>query len=234
MEDLQIISQLKTLKNVSPRKEWVILAKAQLFENAADAAPAKASFVGIWQQAAGVIFRKELAYSLAALLLVIGGAYGFMNFPIPSMTNPAKNAAALSVVESNLKSNVEVLKAKSQDLSSASQQKSTKTAVALSEVKAAAKTITETIKKDPQLASSIALDINNNKVFLDIAGGNASSEISDMYKTIATQMIKDLDGTTLNEDQAKELDRIKASLHANADYATALRDILLISRVNSK
>lgn len=231
MENSQLIAKLKELKNVSPRKEWVSLAKTQMF---AEITPAmqvaqKATFGGILSN---IFSKKQLAYSFAALLVVAVGLYGMVNFPITGGINGTQNTAALVLAETNLKNNVELLKATSQNLSEISKAKvkPADISVAVNAVKEVAKSITQTLKKDPELASKVALEVNNNKTYLDVAGGNASSEVEDMYKVIVVQMIKDLDGTTLSEDQETELARIKASLKTGNDYTTALRDILLISR----
>ncbi len=225
MEEVQLIAKLKELKSISPRKEWVLLTKAQLFK--AEVFPQeKAIFTSLWSNIVNVVSRKQVVYSLAALAVVIAGTYGIMKFPLPFAMDAAKSSTASLAIETNLKNNVQTFITKSQNLSDASRNKSG-VLVALKEVKEAAKSVTETIKKDPQLASKVALEINNNKTYLDVAGGNTSNEVSGMYEAVVVPLIKDLVARTLNSDQAKELKRIKDDLAANGDYAVALRDILI-------
>ncbi len=230
-DDLQLISKLKELKSISPRKEWVTLAKTQMFQAPTSPVLPQATFMGAVRTRfnGSPLFSRGLVYSFAALLIVVVGVYGMTKLPL-SLHGGAKNPAALLAAQTSLENNVKLLETKSQDLAEASKSKTTDLSAPVKAVKEVAKNITDSIKKDPELASKVALDINNNKTYLDVAGGNNSAEVSDMYKTIVVQMIKDLDGTTLTKDQEAELARIKTSLAKDPDYPTALRDILLISR----
>lgn len=216
MEQEKLITALKELKNISPRKEWVGLAKVQLFQTPKVMVPQKAMFTGWFAP-------RRLAYSFAALLVVVVGVYGALNFSMPS-----GNLSTASLADAE--NTVAIFKVKSQNLSQAPKNKTQDVSAALKEVKVAAKNVTDAIKSNPQLASKVALEVNNNKTYLDVAGANTSSEVSDMYEAIVTPLIADLDNRTLTKEEQVEFDRIKTSLKKTKDYTTALRDILLISR----
>lgn len=227
MTEKDLIQKLQGLKQIKPSQDWVVLTKSEIFSNtvAPYGAPQKAVFTNIF----GVIFQKKLAYSLAVLLMAFVGGFGVMKYGFLVSNN---NVAVQSPeILASIQSNVEQFKVKSQTLAEATKDQ-VNVSVALNEVKNVAKELTSAIKKDPQLAKKVALDINNNKTLLDISGSNSVNEVSNMYETIVVSLIKDLDERTLSQDQDQELKRIKKYLKDSEDYTVALRDILLISQVS--
>jgi len=231
MTEKDLINKLKGLKQIKPRQEWVSLAKSEIFNNSfvQDKAFQPAVFSSVFSNTYNAIFQRKFAYSLAVFLFVFVGISGVINYGFPQDKNTSSQTAL--VTENTVKSNVESFKAKSKTLAEATTDK-TNTALALSEVKSVAKELTVSIKKDPQLARTVALEINNNKTLLDISGGNDVNEVSNMYKVIVVSLMDDLSDRTLSVDQTEELQRIKNYLKDNGDYITALRDILLISKVS--
>ena len=64
-------------------------------------------------------------------------------------------------------------------------QKSEEFSVVIKEIKEASRELTDAIKKDPQFAKDVALDINNNKTYLDVPGSDDLKETSyALYKEI--------------------------------------------------
>ncbi len=225
MTEEQLIAKLKELKSVTPNKQWVFSVKMSILkgEESAVAPTAASRFAALM----AFLYKGKLAYVYAAFALVALGLFGFMGYSNLQMAN--KSVAVLSP-DFVVKSRVEALKLKSQDLASALISKQPETiSVAVKEVKDATKELTETIAQNPAEVKSIAADINNNKTYLDILGtSDLKATSDDLYKTIDEQMIADLDKTTLTDSQKTTLQDIK-DLYNEGKYSQALEKILAIS-----
>ncbi|OGN03617.1 MAG: hypothetical protein A2655_03430 [Candidatus Yanofskybacteria bacterium RIFCSPHIGHO2_01_FULL_43_42] len=232
MTEQELISRLQSLKQIKPRENWVVFAKTKIFD-----APVYAKYANIktarnsvFSDTLASIFQKKVAYAFAAFLFVVAGMFGFMKYGF--FNNPA-NVQVAQVSQEHLtaiKSNVEEFKTKSKILSQMTKSSDLKEiALAVKEIKDVAKELTEAIKNDSQLAKEVALDINNNKTYLDIEGEGDLKETSDiLYKTIDEQMIKDLEGATLTESQQEAL-KIAKKLYDEGKYSNALESILLLN-----
>ena len=248
MTEQELISRLQSLKQIKPRENWVVFAKTKIFD-----APVYAKYANIktarnsvfsdtlasiFQKKVAYAFaaflfattNKKVAYAFAAFLFVVAGMFGFMKYGF--FNNPA-NVQVAQVSQEHLtaiKSNVEEFKTKSKILSQMTKSSDLKEiALAVKEIKDVAKELTEAIKNDSQLAKEVALDINNNKTYLDIEGEGDLKETSDiLYKTIDEQMIKDLEGATLTESQQEAL-KIAKKLYDEGKYSNALESILLLN-----
>ena len=229
MTEKELITKIQSLKQIKPSQNWVVLAKSEIMAKPVAMAPVTST--SFTDMIVGALLQRRMVYSLATLMLVVTGVFGMMQvLPKPENKGMSFNQQSPEVVA--LRNNVAEFKLKSQNFADAALSSPEAKVLAVMQVKTAAKELTDAIKKDPSLARTVALDVNNNKTLLDVAGGNTVNEVSDMYETIVVSLMKDLDQATLNQDQAKELERIKKYLEVNHDYATALRDILLISKVN--
>ena len=230
MEEKELISKIQTLKQIKPKKEWVVLAKSQIvdapslkakeyvFENKAGL---KGTFTGLFNSS----FQRDIAYSLAIFLFAVIGTFGLSGV---IFNQNIQEEPINPVILSELRNNVENFKIKSQNLSDIARYQAKDVPVAVEEVRVATKELTETIKKEPKLAKEVALEINNNKTYLNIEGADGLKETSnDLYKTIDEQMIKDLEKATLTESQEESLKIIK-DLYQKADYSNALESVLLL------
>ncbi len=221
MTEQELISRLQSLKQIKPRENWVVFAKSKIFE----VKPAKSS---VFSEIMGSIFQRKVAYAFAAFLFVVAGLFGFMNYGLPTKTIDIQVAKQSQENLVAIKSSVEDFKVKSKNLSQIAQSNPKDIKLALKEVKEAAAELTNAIKNDPTLAKEVALEINNNKTYLDIQGGGDLKETSDiLYKTIDEQMIEDLEATTLTESQQEALS-IAKGLYEEGKYSNALESILLL------
>jgi hypothetical protein len=231
--DKELISKLQELKQIKPRKDWVFSVKMSILENNIERKMTLEP-VQTWtfSNVLGLIKKRRFAYAFAVFLFIFAGVFGVLKYGFPQNVN-VNQVAVLSSTdllnENTLKSNVADFKTKSQNLAMVAKDNLGDTKVALNAMKDAAKNLTQTIQKDPKLAKTVALDVNNNKSLLDVPGGNDAVEVTDVYKTIDEQLIKDLEGVTLTQDQKEEFSRIKDVYSKGADYSTILRDILLMN-----
>ncbi len=231
MTDKELISKLQLLKQITPSKEWAFSVKMQVLEQATAKQPVIAT--PTFQERLGgfvtALNQGKLAYSFAAFLLIAVGLMGAMQGSILPLAD--KSVAVLSP-DFVVKSRVETLKAKSQNLASAVMSKEQETIlVAVKEVKSATKELAVSIAQNPDTAKEVAQDIKENKTYLDIVGNNEElKETSDeLYKTIDEQMILDLEKASLGEEQKVMLQEVK-ELFKKEKYAEALEKIFLINK----
>lgn len=224
MTEKELIAKLQELKQIKPNRTWVTLTKNEILsapQYAQRVLPAKTT---AWTNLFGFLFQKKLAYALAALAILVIGSVGVMQLP----GNPGVPAISpATLVE--VKNSVEAFKVKSKELSMVNQKDPQEFSVAVNSIKIAAKQLTEAIQKNPGVAKEVALEINNNKTYLNVEGSAELKATSDvLYKTIVEQMIKDLGKTSLTESQKEALD-IAEDLYKKERYTDALESILLLS-----
>lgn len=235
MTEKELISKLQELKQIKPRKEWVSLARMNMFSVETTERKVIAKPVFHWNSSNvfNVFSQRKIAYSLATLLFMFVGLAGFLTYGFPQDVKVTKQSVvtvspAEMLAEDTIKSTVADFKVKSHDLAKIMQNKSEDATVALNAVKEAAKSITQTIQKDPRLAKTVALDINNNKTYLDISGSDDLKDtLNDLYEPIIIQLVEDFKQMTLTESQEKSVDRIK-NLVGQKKFMNALEDALLL------
>jgi len=237
MEDKQLISKFQVLKGIKPRKDWVVLAKSEIFNNNANVIDNKVINKITYKETLAYIFNsvfnRKFAYGLAAFLFIVAGIAGFsMKY---NLINDAEKAAKESTAALVLiKDNVETFKEKSQNLIDVVKNRPQDFSLAIKEVNDAAKNLTEAIEKDPKLAKGVALEIRDSATLLSIVSESELEKTSDiLYKTIDEQMIKDLDKTILTEEQQEVFNEAKA-LYGQGKYSDTLEKILLINGSDSK
>lgn len=229
MTDNQIISKLQELKKIKPRAEWVLLVKDQIFTNDANGTIVNgvvANSASHWKFIVNTFnpFQRKLSYTLAALLILFTGALSIKYFLPNNMDMAQESTGALAV-----KSNVTTFKVKSQSLAEAVKNNSENLSLAVKEIKDATRNLTNAIAKDPETVREVALEVRDNKTLLDNIDQEDLRETSDaLYKTIDTQMIEDLQKTTLTQEQQVSFDEVK-DLYSKGKYYEALEKILLIS-----
>jgi len=225
-----LINRLASLKQVKPNQEWVVLTKNQILIHTFVAPKVqKADYVVFWKGFFQSTFTKKLAYSMAVLLFVVsvGTFFVFKNSFVNDQNNVAKNDSSLASLQSSVASFTE----KSKNLSQVAKYNPENVPTAVQEVSDAAKNLTAQIQKNPKLAKDVALEINNNKTYLDIQGSDEDDlkeTSSNLYKTVVKQMIKDLEAQTLTDSQQESLDAVK-SLYDDGNYTSALENILLLN-----
>ncbi|MEK7664011.1 MAG: hypothetical protein AAB340_00980 [Patescibacteria group bacterium] len=227
MTEQELIKKLQSLKQIKPSQEWVFLTKNQILgNNQTNRKAVRPNYAEGLSNFFRVIFGRQLAYSIAVLLLVLSiGTFAIIKGFLPSGGSNDVSTASLIAIRDN----VEEFKEKSKVLSSLAQSKTEDVALVVKDVKEIAKELTIAVQKEPQLAKEIALEVNNNKTYLEMTGDSSLKEISyGLYEAIVKQMIKDLENTTLTESQLKTLVIIK-NLFEQEKYTSALESVLLLN-----
>jgi hypothetical protein len=231
MTEKDLISKLQQLKQIKPTTTWVALTKTQIFESGV---VTKKPTATLTSQNAFLNFftQKRFAYSFAALLIMLAGAFGLTQYGNFNMQGVAVNKIQASLVEAPaVKSNVDNLKKTSQDLAEVVKKESqAKINSAIAKVNDATKSLATSVKENPTSAKAVALEVQKDSTLLSVVGGSDFKESSTvLYKTIDEQMIADLKKTTLTDDEIKVFKEAQA-LYEKGKYSEALEKLLFINK----
>lgn len=235
----QLIEQIRALKEIKPRQEWVVLAKSQTFygktaEERVVKIPARK--ISIFDIIASINLQKKFAYSFATLVFVIVGLVGFAQhtmpgdllFPVRKISEQSQ--AALSG-QTGLKQNVATLNSRINDLAQAAKQgKKNNIPSAISEVNTQVLELAKDLKNNPVTDLATLKEIAASlKTLADVPGTDlsANSDVKDLYQTIVESQIADLEKTTLTDGQNDILTEAK-ELYEQGKYIDSLEKILTI------
>lgn len=238
MTQKELINQIKQLKDIKPRQEWVVLAKSEIFEGQAPVnrfvEAKKASVLGVIKLS---ILHRKLAYSFATLVLVIIGLVGFAQYTMPGdLLFPIKKIAERSEAaltgQTALRQNAVTLNNRINDLAKATKEgKKDNIPATISEIDAKALQLANDLKEneiaDTETLKEIAVSL---KVLADLPGADLSENenVKNLYQTVVENQIADLEESTLTDRQAEALSEAK-DLYKNGNYVEALEKILLIN-----
>lgn len=237
MTEKQLISKLQVLKQIKPRKDWVLLTKNEILKKEViTSQPAQANFTGFFSNVFKFADNNKMAYSFAALLFVFAGAFGFTQYVLPpdallSVEKMTEQSQAALTGETDIKTAFEIIKQKSQDLALVKTQKDGNVSSATKELNDVTKNLTDAIAKDPSLAKEVAMGITNDQTLAAVFSVDDLKESSDiLYKAIDEQMIEDWQKgrQRLTIEQQEKLEEILA-LYNDKKYAAAMEKILLMN-----
>ena len=237
----QLIEQIKSLKEIKPRKEWALLLKSKILTCPSEALAKEgqilAQSVSFADILKSVFFQRKLAYSFAAVLLMVLGAFGFAQNTVPGdLLFPVKKIAEQSQASltghTGLKQNAVVLNNRINDLVQVAKAgKSNNISSTIDEIKANATELAKDLKDnpvdDPQTLKDIAVSL---KTLASVPGTDLKSNpgIEVLYQIVAQQQIDELKKSTLTASQQEMLIEIE-DLYSKGDYSTALEKILDLS-----
>jgi len=240
MTEKELIKQLKTLKEIKPRKEWALLLKSEILnaeyaEQKIAVKPATKAW-SILELFPLFNYQKKLAYAFAALCFFVVGIFGFAQYTMPGdLLFPVKKITEqtqtpLQVAYNRSEDLVQIIKEnKTQNLESA-----------ILEFKAsvtdAAKKITKDLAKNSDKESIKVVmaevkKIQNNQEQMKTLGVNIgdANELDDVLALLVQEQIDSLNESTLTEKQEEALKGI-VELYEQGKYSDALEQILLISK----
>lgn len=240
LTEKELISKLQTLKDIKPRQDWVFSLKSEILIS-----NAKINKIGIWDLIRNLDLRfrisPKLAYSLATVLLIMIGMFGFAQYTVPgdllfSVKKATEQSQAALSGQTSLKQDMANLNNRINDLAQVTKEgKTANIPSAINEVRQSASKVAESLKtattKDPQSAKELANDVKKIKQLQTLADLTGTAEIKSLNDALAVLVqneITDLEKTTLTEDQEIILKDVK-DLYDKEDYATALEKILTIN-----
>jgi len=211
----QLIESLKSLKGIKPRQEWASLLKSQILaEKQVEIKVQPARFADLGNIFSAMFSQRKLAYSLAAILILIAGAFGLANLSLFEKA-PQKSTASLTG-----------------QTSKTVQIEAQKKAVALnSKIRDLNQALKNNPVQDPQTIKNIKNIADSLKVLADVPGTDLSQshDIKDLYQTLVLNQVYDLKQSTLTIEQKKALTEIQ-DLYNQGKYSEALEKILLINK----
>jgi len=241
--DTALIKKIQVLKDIKPRKEWVVLAKKEILSE--KAIPSQEMSFGFWGWP-----RLILQYRMAlATLVVVGlliGTFGFCQKAIPGdflyTFKKVVEKTRLSFVPEQEKTalHLEYANERLQNIVSIVENKKTEKITPIIEeyqtnVSEAAKSLAQIKKPDVKKIAQKAKEIEVNKQKIEALGVivGETKEWDNALAQIVDSQIKDLEKGSLSEIQEKILEEAKMD-YQNGDYSQALEKILLLSYPQEK
>lgn len=234
----QVITAVRSLKEIKPNQEWVSLLKSQilaemLVERTIPVITAKR--ISIMDVITSAMFQRKMAYAFASFVFVITGIFGFAQYTMPGdlffpLRKVAEQSQAALTGQTNLKQNMTALNNRISDLAEAAKQgRQDSIPSTIGEIKADVTALAKTLKDNPtdsQVIKDIAVSL---KTLASVSGTdlNEIQGVKDLYQIVAENQIVDLEKQTLTDKQKEALVKAK-DLYSQEKYSEALETILLI------
>ncbi len=252
MTEPDVIAKIRELRQIKPRKDWVLLTKERILgkeEIARDRVSGNFSFIDFLkeiQRGERFIFQHKPAFATLLSLTILIGLFGFVQNSLPgdalfSIKKITEQSQAVFVSEKEQpKRNLELVNKRLDDLTKIAQTNAVKNlAPAINEFQAsvskAAESLTKTdTKKDLQVVKVIALEVKKlaektDKIkSLGVEIGE-NKELDNALAKIVEEEIKDLEARNLMEDQKDLLTKAKED-YQQGNYSQALEKILILSQ----
>jgi len=229
MTEKELIGKIRELRQIRPRKDWVLLTKTQILGDV-EVRPQPFLFP---------FFRP--AYAGLFVVLILIGLFEFSQSALPGeplylLKRVVERSQAVFVSESEKpKLNLELANRRLDELNQVAQNNEVKKlAPAINEFQAnaaiAAKNLAKVKKVDKEIVAQIKkLEENKEKVEKVLATKIEMEEYDNDLAKLVENQIKDLETRTLSEDQQKLLEGAKADFEAG-NYSDALIKILDLSQ----
>lgn len=235
----QVITAVRSLKEIKPNQEWVSLLKSQILteqpvEIITPVVTAKK--ISIMEVITSVVFQRKMAYALASFVFVITGIFGFAQYTMPGdllfpIRKASEQSQAALTFQTGLKQNMVALNNRISDLAQAAKQgRQDSIPSTIGEIKADVTELAKTLKDNPTTNTQVIKDIASSLKTLASVPGTDLSEmqgVKDLYQIVVESQIADLEKATLTDEQKEALVKVK-ELHNQQKYAEALEEILLI------
>jgi len=228
MTEAELIKKIQTLKEIKPRKDWVLSTKTQILGD-----------VEVRPQHFLFPFFKP-AYAGIFVVLFLIGLFEFSQSALPGeplyfvKRASEKTVASFTPQEQKSKVNLESANKRLEELNQIAQSNEVKKlAPAMSEFQAnvseAVKNLVNVKRVDEGLvAQTQKLEENKEKVEKVLATKIETEEYDDALSQLVEREIKGLESQTLTEEQKLFLEEAKADFSAG-NYSQALEKILILS-----
>jgi len=230
MDEKTLIGKIEILRQIRPRKNWVVLTKKRILGEERTLAGLFLDSLRVFQ---GLFFQYKLALASLLLLFILGGTFAFAQKSLPGeplfvIKKMTEKTRAVFVAENERpKVQLELANKRLEDLAKIAETNDVrKLAPAIDEFQAnvseAAKNLTKakTVGKDIILQTQ-ELEKNKEKIEKTLATQIGTEELENVYKDLAEQQIKDLENSSLTESQEKILEEAKEYFEAG-DYSNSL------------
>ncbi|MBU4274832.1 hypothetical protein KKE19_03390 [Patescibacteria group bacterium] len=236
MQDKQLIAKLQELRQIKPRKDWVVSLKKEIV--------GEQSRTTVFNVLPRSIFQHQLAYVTITVFAILIGLFGFAQntvpgdllFSVKKITEKSQGALLTSVDQPNY--NLDIVNKRMEDLTSIIKENKTSNIVsAIQEIKDGIAQVVKDMPNNANDFTSIATrvqKIQQTKREVEILGVimlQESNELNNALAPLIENEIKALDqATNLSLEQQARLVEIK-SHYEKGEYTAALEKILLITNL---
>ena len=250
MTEKELIGKIQELRQIKPRKEWVVFTKTQIL---GETKPSFSfiSFLRDIRKGETFVFQHKPAFATLLAFAILFGLFGFSQNSLPgdilfSIKKITEKSQAVFVSENNqLKYDFELANKRLDDLTKVAENNSVKNLEpAINELQASVSKVAESLTKtgkNPQLVKEIALEVKKiaekKEILTEVYGvaGLESEELdnalTDSYKTVVEKYVKEKEilikeGKILTEEEEVILAEVKEE-YEKGKYSNALEKILL-------
>jgi len=242
MNEKELIGKIRQLRQIKPRKDWVILAKGQIF--------GEEKVRLSWIESLRLIFQSKPVLAGALAIFILFGVFsaaqsslpGDLIYPVKKITEKAR---AVFVSETDKpKVDLELANKRLEEISKiASQNQVKKLAPAIEEYQKSVKKVATSLKKiaattsDPAVVRKITEEAQKFEKKREeveslgvVIGEETKEELDNAYKFYAEQEIKNLENSSLTEKQ-KEILKEAKEYFEEGDFLNALIKTVEVSQV---
>lgn len=258
MTEKELISKIRQLRQIKPRKDWVVFTKKQILSSPTFQEKVELDLgeeirgqtsVGLNELFEGIriIFQHKFVFAPLVILIVLVGTFGFAQKSLPGdLLYPVKRivekSQAIFVAEKEQpRLTLELANRRLDDLTKIAQNNSVKNlAPAINEYQASVSEVAKSLakEKDTETVKAIVIEVQKleeKKQQVESLGA-VIGENEDMDEVCAQKIveilesfIKDLEGRSLTEEQGKGLAEVKKDCQ-NGNYSEALEKLLLLTQ----
>lgn len=239
MTEAEFIKKIQELKQIKPRKDWVILIKRELFSQEAVSYRGR---VSVFLEIFPWLFRhyKPALATFVFLGIMTIAVFGFAQNALPgdflyTFKKASEKGQAVFVSETDKpKAQLELANKRLEELAEiAATHQTSKLASALNEVQASVIQAAENLKAPKKITKEIVEQtkkIEENKQKIEALGIliGETKELDNALAQLVEREIKDLESRTLSEEKAELLEQAKEDYTAG-NFSAALEKVWLIS-----
>jgi len=240
MNEKQLISKIRQLRQIKPNKEWVSFTKTQIL---GEEIGYRERFIEVFEVFSHTLFQTRLAYAAVTVFLVLIGMFGFAQNTVPgdflfSIKKTAERTQGVFVSGNQQpKYNLEIVNKRLEDLTRIAinnQVKNLSSAIdeLQSSVSEAAKSLIERNGSIKEIAQEVK-KIERNKQVVESLGivideNEELKELDNALSQVVQREINSLEDASLTEESQGILEEAKID-YENGNYSQALEKILQIS-----
>ena len=240
MNEKQLISKIRQLRQIKPNKKWADFTKTQIL---GEEIGYRERFIEVFEVFSHTLFQTRLAYAAVTVFLVLIGMFGFAQNTVPgdflfSIKKTAERTQGVFVSgDQQPKYNLEIVNKRLEDLTRIAinnQVKNLSSAIdeLQSSVSEAAKSLIERNGSIKEIAQEVK-KIERNKQVVESLGivideNEELKELDNALSQVVQREINSLEDASLTEESQGILEEAKID-YENGNYSQALEKILQIS-----
>jgi len=232
-----LIAKIKELKQIKPRKDWVVFTKRQIL----DTESSYGERFSVFAVLRGMVFQPRMAYALVIMLGLFISAFGFAQNSLPGdllypLKRIAEKSQAIFVSEAERpKTQLELTNKRLEELTKIAQENQTsKLAPAIDEFQKSAAVAAKNLKKPQKITKEIVdetkklLENKEKLTTLGVVIGETEELDNALNSLLIKSQIQDLEKRSLSDEQ-KELLREAKEFFIKGDLEKALEKVLQVN-----